>query len=298
MLIIGGPTATGKTGLAVELALKYGGEIISADSMQIYKGMDIGTAKVSENEKRNVPHHLIDIIDPDQNFTVADFIALAKPVISGLQARGSVPIIAGGTGLYINALIYDYKLSARNAALRDELDAEYALHGADYMFEKLQSLDSVSAANIHKNNIKRVIRAIEAFLSENKSIADKNDKENSIPHLMYAVNVPRELLYERINTRVERMFELGLVYEVERLLDQGINFGMQSMQAIGYKEFKDYFNKVATLDQTKELIKQNSRGYAKRQLTWFKKIPTCKWLDFSATESYLDIIDKDLKNYK
>lgn len=298
MLIIGGATASGKSQLAIKLAKKFNGEIISADSMQIYKDMNIGTAKITAKECDGIKHHLIDIVEPNQSFSVSEFKEKAQNIIQNLKIEGKLPIIVGGTGLYINALIYDYNLSEQNLKLRDELNLEYQQNGIDYMYEKLTKLDPISAKTIHKNNIKRVIRALEVFLTTNKSISDKQDKKNSVPHLLYAINYDRQTLYERIDLRVEKMFRFGLVDEVKGLIEKGINFDMQSMQAIGYKEFRDYFNGRITLEDTKELIKKHSRNYAKRQETWFKRIESCKWLNIAEKPRFVDIITNDITNIK
>lgn len=298
MLIIGGATATGKSELAIALAKRLNGEIISADSMQIYKSMDIGTAKITEEESDGVKHHLIDIIEPDQSFSVANYKKMAGDIIQNLKENNKLPIIVGGTGLYINALIYDYNLSQQNLTLRNKLNHEYEKYGADYMYKKLMRMDPVSANLIHKNNIKRIIRALEVFLTTKQSISNKQDKMKIIPHLMYAIDYDRAALYERINLRVEKMFEKGLVGEVEGLIKKGFDFNMQSLQAIGYKEFKEYFAGKITLDATKELIKQHSRNYAKRQETWFKRINTCKWLNINEKSTFVDIIVNDISESK
>jgi tRNA dimethylallyltransferase len=298
MLIIGGATASGKSQLAIKLAKKFNGEIISADSMQIYKDMDIGTAKITVKEADGIKHHLINVVEPNQSFSVSDFKRQALEVIKNLKKEGKLPIIVGGTGLYINSLIYDYNLSEQNLQLRDELNLEYQQKGIDYMYEKLTKIDPISAKVIHKNNVKRVIRAIEVFLTTNKSLSDKQDKEKIIPHLMYAINYDRKTLYDRIDLRVEKIFRFGLVDEVKGLIERGIDFDMQSMQAIGYKEFKDFFNGIITLEETKELIKKHSRNYAKRQETWFKRIESCKWLNIAEKSSFIDIITNDIANIK
>ncbi|MGN1042164.1 MAG: tRNA (adenosine(37)-N6)-dimethylallyltransferase MiaA, partial [Christensenellales bacterium] len=270
-IVIGGATASGKSKLAVETAKLLKGEVISADSMQIYKKMDIGTAKIGSNEMQGIPHHLLDIVDPEQNFSTAQYARLAKDTAIEIENRGNVPIICGGTGLYINSLIYDYNLSAYDPKLRENLNAELEEKGIDYMYEKLLKIDPL-AKNIHKNNVKRVIRALEVMLTEGKSILSKTDKTNLTRHLIYAVDVPRDELYERINLRVDEMFSSGLVEEVRNLVyNYGLKFDMQSMQAIGYKEFKGYFDREYDEPTLKELIKQHSRNYAKRRITWFKR---------------------------
>lgn len=294
MLIIGGSTASGKSALAIEIAKKFNGEIISADSMQIYKKMDIGTAKIQKEEMQGIPHYLIDIIEPYEEFSVADFASLAKPLIEEIKSRGKLPVITGGTGLYINSLIYDYKLSDRDLELRKQFYLEYEEHGADYMYEKLKKIDSVSAEKTHKNNIKRVIRFLEIYYTENKPVSEKKDKQNQIPHLLYAIDFERQVLYQRINERVDRMIGEGLLNEVKFLLNSGLDFSYQSMQGIGYKEFKDYFNDDADLEKIIELIKQHTRNYAKRQQTWFRRLKTCKWLKSSNLADNLEVIGKDI----
>lgn len=292
-IVIGGATASGKSKLAVETAKLLKGEVISADSMQIYKKMDIGTAKICSKEMQGIPHHLLDIVDPKQNFSTAQYAQLAKDTAIEIENRGNVPIICGGTGLYINSLIYDYNLSAYDPKLREELNAELEEKGIDYMYEKLLKIDPL-AKNIHKNNVKRVIRALEVMLTEGKSILAKTDKTNRTRHLIYAVNVPRDELYERINLRVDEMFSSGLVEEVKNLVyNYGLKFDMQSMQAIGYKEFKGYFDREYDEPTLKELIKQHSRNYAKRQITWFRRIDDCKWLNIGDFDTLPQIIAND-----
>ncbi len=291
-IVIGGATASGKTSLSVEVAKKLNGEIISADSMQIYRKMDIGTAKVTAEEMDGIPHHLIDIVDPQDTFSVAEYASLAKKTIDDIRSRGKVPIVCGGTGLYINSLIYDYNMSEYEPALRRELMQELEQKGIDYMYDKLLSLDK-NGSKIHKNNKKRVIRALEVYYTEGKSILDKNDKETCVPHLMYAIDMDREVLYDRINKRVDIMFDNGLMEEVERLLDSGIAFDMQSMQAIGYKEFYGYKKGEYNKNTLIELIKQHSRNYAKRQNTWFKRIDTCRWLKNGDNNDLSSIIEQN-----
>lgn len=293
LVIIGGATASGKSGLAVEVAKKLNGEIISADSMQIYKYMDIGTAKATATEMQGIPHHLIDIVEPDVPFSVAEYASLAKQTINEIVQKGKTPIICGGTGLYINSLIYNYSMSPFDADLRAGLYEELEQKGIDYMYEKLLKLDPL-AKTIHKNNTKRVIRALEAYLSDGKSILEKQDKESTVPHLMYAIDMPRPDLYDRINKRVDYMFEQGLTKEVKSLLDdKGLTFDMQSMQAIGYKEFFDYLCGASDENTLKESIKQHTRNYAKRQITWFKRIESCKWLNCQENNDFVDIIAND-----
>ena len=278
MIVICGPTATGKTRLGIEIAKKIGGEIVSADSMQIYKKMNIGTAKPTEKERTEIPHHMIDFIDPRSPFSVAEYQVLAKKVIEDIQRRGKTPIIVGGTGLYINSLIYEYQPSEKDDALRRELNEEFTRYGATHMYEILKEVDPVAASVIHPNNVKRVIRAIEVKRLTGESISEKNDKVSRIPCLIYVCDRDRNVLYDMINKRVDEMFDQGLEQEIKELLNEGITFDCQSMQAIGYKEFKAYFDKEISIEETKNLIKQHTRNYAKRQITWFKKFEDAIWL--------------------
>lgn len=292
-IVIGGATASGKSGLAIEVAKRTDGEIIGADSMQIYKKMDVGTAKVTEEETQGVVHHLIDVVEPNETFSVAQYEKLAKTAIKDIENRGKTPIVCGGTGLYINSLIYDYQMSAYDPKLRENLMRELDEKGLDYMYEKLLKLDPL-AENIHKNNVKRVIRALEVYLTEGKSVLDKNDKASIVPHLMYSVDMPREVLYERINLRVDKMFADGLEDEVNSLIEnEKLTFDMQSMQAIGYKEFNGYLNGEYDKNTLTELIKQHSRNYAKRQITWFKRIDSCKWLNYAENNDFVTQIAND-----
>ncbi|MBR1747822.1 MAG: tRNA (adenosine(37)-N6)-dimethylallyltransferase MiaA [Clostridia bacterium] len=298
MILIGGPTASGKSGLAVEVAKRLNGEVISADSMQIYRDLDVGTAKITRTEMDGVPHHLIDIVDADEPFSLAKFTELAKNCSQDIVTRKKTPIVCGGTGLYMSALIYDYSMSAYDESLRTELKEQLKTEGIDVLYERLLSLDP-KAIDIDKRNEKRVLRALEVVLAEGKSILDKTDKQSYIPHLLYAIDVPRELLYKRINDRVDRMFREGLTEEITRIKERyGIGcFDYQSMQAIGYKEFRTYFSGEQDLDEIKELIKQHTRNYAKRQLTWFRRMDTCKWLDFNENERNIEIIANDFYNF-
>ena len=289
IIIIGGPTASGKSGLAVEVAKRLHTEVISADSMQIYRKMDVGTAKITADEQQGVKHHLLDVIDPDKSFSVAQYAELAKEKIREIEKKNVPPVVCGGTGLYINALLYDYTMSSFDPKLRESLQEECKTIGIDAMYEKLLSLDPM-AEKIDKRNEKRVIRALEVYLSEGRSILDKSDKESTVPHLMFALDVPREELYERINRRVDEMFDNGLEEEVRNIVSSGISFDCQSMQAIGYKEFKSYFAGEIDKNTLVELIKQHSRNYAKRQITWFKRIPTCIWLKYDEIDDNIAYI--------
>lgn len=296
IIVIGGPTASGKSGLAVAIAQKLSGEVVSADSMQIYRDMNVGTAKITETETRGIPHHLIDVVDAEKSFSVAQFAETAKNTTLDIQKRGKVPVVCGGTGLYINSLLYDYQMSPYDPDLRSSLQKELREKGIEELYQKLLSLDPM-AEKIDKRNEKRVIRALEVVLTEGKSILDKSDKESTIPHLMFAVEVPRDILYDRINKRVDEMFKNGLIDEVNGLLSRGISFENQSMQAIGYKECKAYFSGEIDLNTLKELIKQHTRNYAKRQITWFKRIPSCIWLKYDEYDKNIDFICNEYYKY-
>ncbi|CAH2213615.1 tRNA (adenosine(37)-N6)-dimethylallyltransferase MiaA [Tepidibacter aestuarii] len=284
VVFIAGPTAVGKTDLSINLAKKLNGEIISADSMQIYKYMDIGTAKITEEEMYGVKHYLIDEVEPDVEFSVVDFQQRAKIYINEIYENGKLPIIAGGTGLYINSLIYDmdFTKSKGNTKLRDELQKEADEYGVEYLHNKLKELDEKSAERIHPNNIKRVIRAIEVCLEAEEKIGNfKNDikfNEDYYP-IFIILNRDREHLYERINKRVDIMMSQGLLKEVNKLLEMGYNEKLTSMQAIGYKEIIKSLKGEYSIEDAIELIKRDSRRYAKRQITWFKRYDFAKWID-------------------
>ncbi|MDR3216349.1 MAG: tRNA (adenosine(37)-N6)-dimethylallyltransferase MiaA [Clostridiaceae bacterium] len=272
IIVVAGATASGKSAFALRLAQDLGGAVISADSMQIYRHLNVGTAKATEIERASVPHYLIDIAEPDAEFSVAAFKECADDAISDALARGLIPIVAGGTGLYIDALLYNMSFSGacKNSEVRERLQAEAAI-GLDALYTRLAALDPVSAARIHANDAKRIVRALEIIETTGEPV--KSDER--IPRydfLGFCMTLPREVLYKRINNRVDSMIEGGLEREVADVTAK-TGFGCQSMQAIGYKEFKAYFEGLATLEETKELIKKNTRNYAKRQITWFKKTP-------------------------
>lgn len=281
LIIICGPTASGKTGLSIEVAKAFNGEVISADSMQIYRTLDVGTAKISENEKQGVMHHLIDVVDPNKKFTVAEYVEMARKVIADVNSRGKTPIVVGGTGLYINSLVfgYDFSETSENTALRKELKEFCEREGNLALYERLKQISPQRAEKLHPNDVKRVIRAIEA--SENHTVSSSGGNivnENAVSSYKAVMIVPpRELLYERINKRVDEMISSGLENEVRSAIENfGLTTDSQSMQAIGYKEWFDYFEGKASLDECIERIKRATRNYAKRQLTWFKKFPNIR----------------------
>ncbi|SDL97400.1 tRNA dimethylallyltransferase [Bacillus sp. OK048] len=285
LLVIIGPTAVGKTKLSIELAKQYNGEIISGDSMQIYRGMDIGTAKIKIEEMEGIPHHLIDIKEPEESFSVAEFQQLVRAKIAEITSKGKLPIIVGGTGLYIQSVIYDYQFSDAPAdeKLRLQLEERAMEIGYEALHDELTKIDPESARQIHPNNVRRVIRALEIYHCTGKIMSEHQN--NQQPDLLYetaliGLTMEREKLYERINTRVELMVSAGLLEEVSQLHKQGIR-DCQSIQAIGYKEIYDYLDGKVSLSEAVENLKQNSRRYAKRQLTWFRNKMGVEWFDLS-----------------
>lgn len=277
LIIITGPTAAGKTDLSVRLAQAIGGEIISADSMQVYRHMDIGSAKITEEEKKGIPHYLIDVLDPEEEFNVAVFQKMAKAAVNTIYSHGNIPIVTGGTGFYIQALLYDidFTETGEDSSIREELETMGREKGGEYLHELLLKIDPDSAAEIHPNNKKRVIRAIEFFRQTGEKISEHNrrEREKSSPYdfLYYTVNMDREVLYQRIDRRVDLMMERGLVSEVKRLKEMGCTREMVSMQGLGYKEILDYLQGICTLEEAVYILKRDTRHFAKRQITWFKR---------------------------
>ena len=277
LIILAGPTASGKTSVSIDLAKRIGGEIISADSMQVYRGMDVGTAKIKADEMQGVKHYLINVLDPTEDFNIVKFQDMVKYSIEEIRQNGHIPILVGGTGFYIQSVIYDIDFDTQddNGDIRKALEEEYDKMGADFMYEKLKKIDSVSAENIHKNNKKRIIRAIEYFLINNALISAHNEsqrkKDSPYDFRFFVLNPPRDILYDRINQRVDKMVEEGLVEEVKDLKNSGLSIENISMQGIGYKEILEYLDGEITLDEAIDNIKQNTRHMAKRQVTWFKR---------------------------
>ncbi len=284
LLIITGPTAAGKTSLAVQAAKALNGEVISADSMQVYRHMDIGSAKVTKEEMEGIPHHLIDILEPWEPFNVAVFQELARQAVLDIQSRGHIPIVAGGTGFYIQALLYDIRFqeTSEDQQLRRELEQLGEQKGAEFLHQMLAQVDPESAAAIHANNKKRVIRAIEYYRQTGRKISDHNreERERSSPYdfLYYVITMDRDILYERIDRRVDRMLSLGLVDEVRRLKEMGCTKEMVSMQGLGYKEILDYLDGNCSLEEAVYVLKRDTRHFAKRQLTWFRRERDTRWL--------------------
>jgi len=276
--VIAGPTACGKTAAAIELAKQTNGEVVSADSMQVYIGMDIGTAKPTTEEMDGVPHHLIDVVKPDEPFSVAEYVALANEAIKDIAGRGKTPILAGGTGFYINAVIYGAVFEEQEDKKDNELRLFYTElakeQGGSFLHEKLQKLDPISAAAIHVNNVKRVIRALSYCESTGGLFSEHNKKQKEkAPQYdvdFRLINIPREILYERINARVLQMWDAGLAAEAQGLLDSGYHPSLTAMQGIGYKEVMPYLNGEQIKEDAISQIQQATRNYAKRQDTWFR----------------------------
>ena len=302
LLVIGGPTAVGKTDLSIKLAKNLNGEIISADSMQIYKYMDIGSAKVTKDEMNGIKHYLIDAIEPDTPFSVADFKQLGEEALEKIICNGKFPIISGGTGLYINSLTCNmtFTEAEKDEGYREYLENLALEKGNEYIHEMLKDVDPISYKEIHANNRKRVIRALEVFKLTNKPFSSYNvglDFYNSEYDVYYYVlTMNREKLYDRINKRVDLMMEKGLLNECIRLKEMGYNSDIQSMQGIGYKEILYYLEGKITLDKAIDMIKQGSRNYAKRQLTWFRRDKRCIFLDkdIMSDDEILDKVINDI----
>ncbi len=285
VIVIVGPTASGKTRLSIELARRINGEIISADSMQIYKYMDIGTAKPDLEEMAGIKHYLIDEISPDEEFSVAKYRELALKYIDRILKEGKHPIVAGGTGLYVNALVYNINFSETISdwELREKLKKESEEKGNRYLYEQLLEIDPEAAKKIHENDVKRIIRALEVFRHTNKPISQhQQDSRLEPPHYdfrIFGLRMERSRLYERIEKRVDSMFERGLVEEVRKLKEMGYERNITAMQGLGYKEIFAFFRGEATLEEAKYVIKRDTRHYAKRQLTWFKRLENIHWID-------------------
>ena len=296
IILIAGPTGVGKTAASVSVAKKIGGEIISADSMQIYRKMDIGTAKIMPDEMKEIPHHLIDIVEPYDEFSVKDFDDMSKTAIKEISGRSNIPVIAGGTGLYINAIVYDmdYNKVTTDSEFRNELWKNYEEKGTEELYNIL--LKHNPETKIEKQNIKRVIRAIEIIKNNGEFRQFSNMKKNSMYDIrMYVLYRERSKLYEIINSRVDHMVKSGLVDEVRSLLNDGLDKSCQSMKAIGYRQIISYLEGEYDLNTAIELIKRDSRRYAKRQLTWFRRYEDAVWINVDSmnTEQISDFIIKE-----
>lgn len=284
LIILTGPTAVGKTKASIGLAKAIGGEIISADSMQVYRHMDIGSAKITKEEMADVPHYLIDILEPEEEFHVVRFQQMAKAAMTDIYSRGKIPIIVGGTGFYIQALLYDIDFTENegDSVYREKLEALAKEKGAAYLHGQLAMVDPKSAEEIHANNIKRVIRALEFYHQAGQKISEHNErerqKESPYQFCYFVLNDRRECLYERIDQRVDQMIRNGLVQEVQTLKERGCTKQMVSMQGLGYKEIFSYLEGDCSLEEAVYIIKRDTRHFAKRQLTWFKRERDVIWV--------------------
>ena len=294
LIILTGPTAVGKTALSIRLAKAIGGEIISADSMQVYRHMDIGSAKITREEMEGVPHYLIDVLDPDEEFNVTVFQKMAMEAMEEIYSHGHIPIVTGGTGFYIQALLYniDFTENGEDNSIRRELETLGQERGAGVLHRLLEDVDPDSAAEIHENNMKRVIRAIEYYRQTGERISEHNKRERQkkspYDFLYYVVNTDRASLYERIDRRVDLMLEQGLVEEVMHLKSLGLTRDMISMQGLGYKEILDYLQGIYTMDEAVYVLKRDTRHFAKRQITWFKREQGVRWLNLPDFNNDLD----------
>ncbi|RYL95263.1 tRNA (adenosine(37)-N6)-dimethylallyltransferase MiaA [Sporolactobacillus sp. THM7-4] len=285
VVVLAGPTAVGKTKLSIYLAKRFRGEVINGDAMQVYRGLDIGTAKIKADETEGIPHHLIDICDPGEEYTVADFQKDAREKISEITSRGNLPILAGGTGFYVKAALFDYRFSSPgvNQALRRKMDQIVREEGPAALYKKLKAVDPATASRIHPNNVVRVMRALEVYESTGVPLSRQQQQVSDQPlydSVLIGLTMERSLLYQRINQRVDQMVREGLVDEARSLDKRGFR-GSQAAQAIGYKEFFPYFDGTITLDEAVRQLKQNTRHYAKRQYTWFLRQMEMNWFDMS-----------------
>lgn len=285
VIVIIGPTAVGKTALSVEMASRLNGELISGDSMQVYKGLDIGTAKIKKEETRGIPHYLLDVCEPTESFTAADFQRLGREAIKEIHMKGKLPIVVGGTGLYIEALLYELPLgttpSPQSGALREELEKKAEREGKQSLWEELHEVDPLAAEAIHPNNLRRVIRALEVYLSTGELFSSQKQapKESPYDFLIIGLETDRQLLYERIDTRVKQMVAEGLEEEARRVW-LSVSTEGQAAKGIGYKEFVPYFKGNDSLEDVVVAIQKHSRNYAKRQLTWFRnRMDHVRWFD-------------------
>ncbi len=296
LIVITGPTAVGKTELSVRLAKKIGGEIISADSMQVYKGMDIGTAKITEAEKEDVPHFLIDEYEPDFDFNVTVFKERVMSCIEDIRSRGHIPIIAGGTGFYIQAVLYDidFKENDGEDLIRKKYEYLLEVEGKHFLHKRLSDVDPEYAASVSENNVKKVIRALSFFDVTGEKLSKHNlterEKASPFDFAYFVLTMDRERLYKRIDERVDKMFDVGLVDEVKALKDMGLTKNMTSMQGIGYKEVLAYLDGKMSLEEAKEKVKLNTRHFAKRQMTWFKREKNVIYVDREDDECFERIL--------
>lgn len=294
-----GPTAVGKTALSIEIAQRFNGEVISGDSMQVYRGMDIATAKVTQEEQQNIPHHLLDILDPDEGFSVFDFKSNVTRLITDMSERGRLPIIAGGTGMYLDSLIRDYALSEekRDPEYERKIEADIENFGIDVVYNRLVEVDPVQAKKTHKNNVRRVIRALEVYDRTGQTMTEyQQTQQAASPYnvILIGLDMDRTLLYARINARVDLMVENGLFEEARYFYDLGLK-DAPSMRAIGYKELIGFFEGTCSKEEAIDLLKRNSRRYAKRQLTWFRNKMDVNWYTLTP-ETKNEVFQKILKD--
>ena len=302
IVVISGPTASGKTALSIALAKAFDGEVVSADSMQIYRRMDIGTAKPTKQEMDGVPHHMLDVAEPGEAYSVSRYVEEATACVEDILARGKLPIVCGGTGLYIDGLIRgtDYQPAGTDNGIREQLEGEWEAQGAEQMMARLAAVDPDSAARLHLSDKRRILRALEVYLATGETITVHNARTKEIPPRYEAIMIglntePRQILYDRIDRRVGVMLEQGLLQEVQSLLEDGLLDGTAA-QAIGYKELLAYFRGEMTLETAADLIRQKSRNYAKRQLTWFRRDERVKWIVYNAPEAAQAVL-QEATNY-
>ena len=285
LIVLTGPTAVGKTSLSISLAKAVNGEIISADSMQVYKKMDIGSAKIRSEEMQGIPHYLVDVLEPEEEFHIVKFQQMAKKAMEDIYSRGKIPILVGGTGFYIQAVTkdIDFTEAQQENDYRKELEALAEEKGGEHLHEMLRKVDPVSADAIHAHNVKRVIRALEFYHQNGSPISAHNEeqKQHESPYNLayFVLNMPRELLYERIGLRVDQMMKEGLLEEVARLKEEGCHRGMVSMQGLGYKEILAYLDGEYPLEEAVRVLKRDTRHFAKRQLTWFRREQEVTWVN-------------------
>ncbi|MCR5396531.1 MAG: tRNA (adenosine(37)-N6)-dimethylallyltransferase MiaA [Lachnospiraceae bacterium] len=305
LVIVAGPTATGKSKYSVLFSKRHNGAVISADSMQVYKYMDIGSAKITKEEMQGVPHYLVDVLEPKEEFHVARFQSMAKDALRDIYEKNQIPVVCGGTGFYIQALLYgiDFSSGEENNNLRQELQCFADEHGAHALFERLRAVDPKSCELIHENNVKRVIRAIEYYETTGKPIslhnAREKEKESEYNFAFFVLNDDRQKLYDGIDRRVDEMVEMGLFDEVKRLKEMGYSKDYVSMQGLGYKEVLDALNGDITFEEAVYRIKRDTRHFAKRQITWFKREKDVVWIDKSQfeynDERILSFIEEECK---
>ena len=297
IITIAGPTASGKTALSIQLANEMDGEIVSCDSMQVYKDMDIGTAKPTPEEQEGIPHHMLSVAEPWEDFSVSRYCAMADPIVEDILRRGKSPIIVGGTGLYMDALIRGNAFApCPSTGRREELEALAASQGIEAVIERLRAVDPESAARLHPSDQKRIVRAMEVYLETGMTITEHNRKTQEIPPKYHPIRFTltdrqRQTLYDRIDRRVDAMVEAGLIDEIQGLLARGIPEKCTAMQAIGYKEFVAALHGACSLEEAAGQVKQSSRRYAKRQLTWFRRNPENIWLIREDGQSSMEILD-------